>query len=90
MELIKGVTQISLKLDKIDQNILGALKEINGVAGVEMVEDMIAISGENVDNLLADIITKVTAGGRNITSINVKKPNLETVFLHLTGKALRD
>ena len=90
VELIKGVTQISLKLDKIDQNILGALKEINGVAGVEMVEDMIAISGENVDNLLADIITKVTAGGRNITSINVKKPNLETVFLHLTGKALRD
>jgi ABC-2 type transport system ATP-binding protein len=25
-----------------------------------------------------------------ITSIDIQEPNLETVFLHLTGRALRD
>jgi hypothetical protein len=25
-----------------------------------------------------------------ITSVEVQEPNLETVFLHLTGRALRD
>jgi len=25
-----------------------------------------------------------------ITSVDIQEPNLETVFLHLTGRALRD
>ena len=34
---------------------------------------------------------EVAAGaGFRITEINVSEPNLETVFLHLTGRALRD
>ena len=88
--LIKGQTQVCLKLDKTDNEILGLLKEIKGVSGAELVLDEIAVSGENVDMILADIIAKVTGHGRRISSIDVKKPNLEAVFLHLTGKALRD
>lgn len=90
VELIKGETQISLKLDRVDQDILGRLRSIKGVAKAELVQDEIAVSGENVDIALADIIAKVTEHGGRISSIDVKKPNLEAVFLHLTGKALRD
>ncbi|HYE82413.1 MAG TPA: ABC transporter ATP-binding protein [Clostridia bacterium] len=90
VELIKGQTQISLKLDKPDKGVLEMLRSINGVAGVELVMDEIAVSGENVDMVLADIIARVTEYGKRISSIDVKKPNLEAVFLHLTGKALRD
>jgi len=32
----------------------------------------------------------VSNSGSNILSIDIKKPNLEAVFLHLTGRALRD
>jgi ABC-2 type transport system ATP-binding protein len=28
--------------------------------------------------------------GVRITSVDIQEPNLETVFLHLTGRALRD
>ena len=28
--------------------------------------------------------------GVRITSVEIQEPNLETVFLHLTGRALRD
>jgi ABC-2 type transport system ATP-binding protein len=90
VELIKGETQVSLKLDKLDKDILVRLRSIKGVAKAELVQDEIAVSGENVDIVLADIIAKVTEHGRRISSIDVKKPNLEAVFLHLTGKALRD
>ena len=90
VELIKGETQISLKLDKMDKDILGKLELIKGVAKAELVQDEIAVLGENVDIVLADIIAKVTEHGGRISSIDVKKPNLEAVFLHLTGKALRD
>jgi ABC-2 type transport system ATP-binding protein len=90
VELIKGETLVSLKLDKVDEEILGRLRSVKGVCKVELVLDEIAVSGENVDIILADIIAKVTEHGRRISSIDVKKPNLEAVFLHLTGKALRD
>jgi ABC-2 type transport system ATP-binding protein len=39
---------------------------------------------------LAPIVDAAEAAGVAITSIDVTEPDLETVFLHLTGKALRD
>ncbi|MGZ8631396.1 MAG: ABC transporter ATP-binding protein [Actinomycetota bacterium] len=39
---------------------------------------------------LAEIVRAVDETGTGITSMEVREPNLEAVFLHLTGKALRD
>jgi len=99
IELVNEKTQIDLKLDKFDIlnklnkedfSLLDKLKEINGVLDAKLVENTVSLYGENADMLLAEIINKATENGRRIESIDVKKPNLEAVFLHLTGKALRD
>ncbi|MDD2494738.1 MAG: ABC transporter ATP-binding protein [Tissierellia bacterium] len=90
VELINGKTQINIKTDKIDESLEECLKNISGVYAIKTMDDIISLYGENVDILLAEIIDKVTKYGRRIESIDVKKPNLESVFLHLTGKALRD
>lgn len=90
VEMISGKSQISLSLEEMDQNLIQTLKEVKGVEGVEQREDHILILGENVDLLLAEIIAKVAVAGKHLKSVDVKKPNLETVFLRLTGKALRD
>lgn len=39
---------------------------------------------------MANILSKIQGVGIEITSVDVQKPNLEKVFLHLTGKSLRD
>jgi len=39
---------------------------------------------------LAEIVRAIDGTGTGITSMEVHEPNLEAVFLHLTGKALRD
>jgi ABC-2 type transport system ATP-binding protein len=36
---------------------------------------------------LFDVTNRLSA---RITSVDIQEPNLETVFLHLTGRALRD
>jgi len=36
------------------------------------------------------VITKANELGVKIRSVDMEEPNLETVFLHLTGRALRD
>lgn len=90
VELVQEKTQINIKLESMDFSILEKLKCIQGVFDGKIVEDTIILYGENADTLLAEIINMVSVNDLLIQSIDVKKPNLETVFLHLTGKALRD
>jgi linearmycin/streptolysin S transport system ATP-binding protein len=41
-------------------------------------------------SLLPQLLQTVVAAGVAVKGVEVDEPNLETVFLHLTGKALRD
>lgn len=90
VEMISGKTEIGLALESEDAEILKLFDHIEGIKSVERQEEQILIRCENADLILADIIARVAASGNHIRSVDVKKPNLETVFLHLTGKALRD
>ncbi|MGJ7913529.1 ABC transporter ATP-binding protein [Neobacillus sp. LXY-1] len=66
------------------------LKSINGVEGVLVEDNLIKItSGTGVNNL-NKIIAHFMALEIEIRSLHEKEPNLETVFLTLTGRNLRD
>ena len=90
VEMISGKTEISLTLESPDQEVLKLLGKIEGIESLEQQEDQIRIQCENADLILADIIARVATTGSHLRTVDVKKPNLETVFLQLTGKALRD
>ena len=45
---------------------------------------------ENARSELPAILTDVAAAGVTVRSVEVAEPDLEAVFLHLTGRALRD
>jgi ABC-2 type transport system ATP-binding protein len=63
------------------------------VAGVEEAvprDGGLDLLARDVRASLAEIVRAVDATGTSITSMEVQEPNLEAVFLHLTGKALRD
>jgi ABC-2 type transport system ATP-binding protein len=90
VNMIQEKTQINVKLNRVDALIAEKLKEIKGVSDARISDDTVVLHGENADTLLAEIALKVSENGMRIQSIDVKKPNLEAVFLHLTGKALRD
>jgi ABC-2 type transport system ATP-binding protein len=40
--------------------------------------------------VLAPALASLAEAGATVTSVEVEEPDLEAVFLHLTGKALRD
>ncbi len=56
---------------------------ISGDGRIELVVDQ-------ARNHLAHILETATAAGATVKSVEVIEPDLEAVFLHLTGKALRD
>jgi ABC-2 type transport system ATP-binding protein len=45
---------------------------------------------EDSNLVLPRLFESASQSGVRITSVNIQEPNLEAVFLHLTGKALRD
>ncbi len=53
-------------------------------------EDGIDLVVEEARNALPEILAAVSVAGARVTTVEVSEPNLEAVFLHLTGKALRD
>jgi len=58
--------------------------------GVKRAEDTIHFSSADVKSDLSVIILKCNKVGLAISHIDIQKVNLETIFLSLTGKQLRD
>jgi ABC-2 type transport system ATP-binding protein len=50
----------------------------------------VRVLSKDASGILASVVTALTDAGARITAIDVREPDLESVFLHLTGKSLRD
>lgn len=66
------------------------LKQIHGVIEVEADDQMIQIRSKSEVNNLNQLIYQLMAHEVEIRSVEEQAPNLETVFLTLTGRKLRD
>ncbi|ULT55047.1 ABC transporter ATP-binding protein [Neobacillus drentensis] len=67
-----------------------SLKEIKGVNSVSVEENLVKINSKSEINNLNQIIQFFINNGKEIRSLQELAPNLETVFLTLTGRNLRD
>ncbi|HEY7414494.1 MAG TPA: DUF4162 domain-containing protein, partial [Ktedonobacteraceae bacterium] len=52
--------------------------------------DAIYVEGENGQALAATLIRQLTLADIDVRGVNVTSPTLEDVFVHLTGRAIRD
>jgi ABC-2 type transport system ATP-binding protein len=67
-----------------------AVSSVEGVAGASASDHIIDVLADDASSILPQILARITNAGASITGVQVVEPNLEAVFLHLTGKALRD
>ncbi|MBP6176793.1 MAG: ATP-binding cassette domain-containing protein [Anaerolineales bacterium] len=94
-ELTQQVGQAETLILHIGENddsdaLAASLKGIQGVQQAEGVEHEVSIVCSEAEDVLAAVVTKANERGIKIRSIDIREPNLEAVFLHLTGRALRD
>jgi ABC-2 type transport system ATP-binding protein len=66
------------------------LRAVEGVAEVTTHDGGIDLLVVEARRLLPELLAAVSQDGVGISSVEVVEPDLEAVFLHLTGKALRD
>jgi len=67
-----------------------AVRALDGVKGVHLENEGLQVVATGASRLLPRLVQAVDAQGVELTNVEVREPDLESVFLHLTGKALRD
>jgi ABC-2 type transport system ATP-binding protein len=67
-----------------------AIAALERVKSASAADGSIEITAQEARTLLPAIITTATDAGAAVSSVEVTEPDLEAVFLHLTGRALRD
>jgi len=94
-ELTKQVGQTDTLILHIGENedteaLAESLKGLEGVLEAIAVDHEVSIVTPQAEDILATIVSTANDRGIKIRSIDIREPNLEAVFLHLTGRALRD
>lgn len=89
-DLVGGKDVIRIKAFGVTDAALEALKAIPSVSSVNMREDELDILAGEGRTVLPEAITLLNNHMVKVSSVEVQEPDLESVFLHLTGKSLRD
>jgi ABC-2 type transport system ATP-binding protein len=92
-ELVKMVGEldrIDLTINADSESIIGDWQATPGVHRVSAEDGHLIILAEDSNQILPRLFESASQAKVRITSVDIQEPNLEAVFLHLTGKALRD
>jgi len=89
-QVVGGMDVVAVTLDAVPEGIEAAIRAIPGVEHAERAEGGLEVLAPDSSAILGTLVTVIEAAGARIASITVTEPNLESVFLHLTGKSLRD
>ena len=65
-------------------------REVEGVTRTRRVDGGIELHVQGGDRLVPRVVTAAEHGGFDLADLSVSEPSLETVFINLTGKELRD
>jgi ABC-2 type transport system ATP-binding protein len=93
-ELIRahgGSDKVHLAAEGADLDALAvAYRGVEGVQGVREIDGDIELMTPHGPAVLPALVAVATRHGVELTGVEVRSPNLEDVFLSLTGKELRD
>ena len=70
--------------------MLGAWQAIEGVSRLDSTDGKVTVLADDSNRVLPRLFDAASRKGVRITSVDIQEPDLELVFLHLTGRALRD
>lgn len=85
-----GGDVISLQVSKGKEGLLKALKAAKWVKTASTHDDFIDITVEEGEKKIPEVVGLAQKHGAAITSVGLHKPSLEDVFIHYTGKVIRE
>jgi ABC-2 type transport system ATP-binding protein len=90
VRMVGELDRIDLTINSESEKVIADWQATAGVHRVSADDGRLTILAEDSNLILPHLFESATRAKVRITSVNIQEPNLEAVFLHLTGKALRD
>lgn len=90
VKLIGGQTRIDLTLSADGAAVIQEWQAVDGVEHVSTEDGVVYVLAADSNLILPRLFEISSRHSIRITSVDIREPNLEAVFLHLTGRALRD
>jgi ABC-2 type transport system ATP-binding protein len=90
IRIVGEMDRITLTINANSDHVLDAWKATRGVKQVTAEDGTLTLLADDSNRVLPHLFESAAASNVRITSVAVQEPNLEGVFLHLTGRALRD
>jgi ABC-2 type transport system ATP-binding protein len=87
---IPGGYLLRLRFDRATPELIAALKELPGVTEVRGSEQGADVYANAGGKLIGAIAAATTQLGSELHDVHISEPSLETLFLHHTGRSLRD
>jgi len=79
---------IEIGFEKIDEDVLSAIRQTNLINSVELKHRHLHISAKNGSRVLPAIVAIFEKFSVPMTSISIRSPSLEDVFIYITGRKL--
>lgn len=89
LSLLEEKETVIIKGDFSSQNLPSEIANLQNVKTISFSEEKLIVEVES-ENLLPLIMEKLLSRGIKVDSVEVKRANLENLFIKLTGKELRD
>jgi ABC-2 type transport system ATP-binding protein len=90
VRIVGEVDRITLSINAESRRVIETWKKARGVKDVSAEDGTLTVLADDSNQVLPRLFDAAASSGVRITSVDIQEPNLEVVFLHLTGRALRD
>jgi len=85
----KGIIRIEFNAG-VDETLLRQMGDIGSVRIINGQKRRVHLETGRTDHALRELLKRMEARDGLLKTLDISEPNLETVFIHLTGRGLRD
>lgn len=90
IEIVGELDRITVTINDTSEKVIPAWEKITGIEKITPEDGRINLFVKDSNQVLPHVFEAAARENVRITGVDIQEPNLEAVFLHLTGRALRD
>jgi ABC-2 type transport system ATP-binding protein len=87
---VGGDTIVRVVAEGDVDGLAATLRGLEGITETRVMDGTVQLTATGADGLLPRVLARAEAGGARVRDLSIDVPTLETVFINLTGKDLRE
>ena len=87
---ILGGDVVFLEIERNADALVNQIKSLDWIKNITRHDENLSLTMERGERRIPELINVARENGVNVTCVHLRKPSLEDVFLHFTGKTIRE